>query len=92
MNPLRFQNVAGVIGELRETEDFKALWDSPDTKSQQFRQGVESVGMRCLQLEPDPPTDREIDDRLLGLKGLCVARLASFERFIVMAWDALHAT
>ena len=91
MNPLRFQNVAMALGELIETEGFKALWDSPDAKSQEFRQGVEWVQMRCLALKPDAPTDREIEDRLLTLEGLCVAGLARFRRFILMAREALHA-
>jgi len=89
MNPLRFQNVRGVLAELEGTEDFKALWNNPDDRAQRFRQGVELVGMRCLTIEPDPPTDREIHDRLVGLEGLCVGPLAGYRRFILMARDAL---
>ncbi len=90
LNPRRFQDVAQVLGELLESKDFRALWDSTDAPSEEFRRGVEWTETRCYTLEPEGPTDHEIESWLIHLRSLTHGPLARFERSINLALDALH--
>ncbi len=91
MNAIRFQRVREALGDLEELAEYRALWDDPSQKAQRFRQGVERLGVRCMELEPNAPTDREVEDHLLQLEGLCVGGLARYRHYILIAREALHS-
>jgi hypothetical protein len=91
MKPVALQNVRGILAELEEEPRYKMLRDSPDTRAQVFRQSVDRLGIRCLTVGPEAPSEREIEDSLQMLISLCTGRLAEFQRFAVRALDGFHA-
>jgi len=92
MPPLSIQHVRAILGTLQERAAFQALWDDPAPHAQQFRQAVDRTAALCLLIDDQAPTVPELDRHLDHVLALCVGDRQQFERWILMAKDALHAT
>jgi hypothetical protein len=90
MRPTALQDVRLVLDELELDTHYQAFAVLPpetfaDSRFNAFRQEVDLLGIRCLQLAPNEASQDEVRQRLHDLRDACMAKLTPFRPFIEKA-------
>jgi hypothetical protein len=83
MRPTALQDVRLVLEELEQDTHYQAFATLPpetfgESRFNAFRQEVDLLGIRCLQLPPNDASQDEVRQRLHDLRHACTAKLAPF--------------
>jgi len=90
MKPMAKQRIREILAEL-EADHFYQRSTRPamDDRFLRFRQEVEVLGIRCLQIQQEETPEAEMRDRLRSLHAQAVSTLHAFRPFIERAQEEL---